>query len=173
MARRAAVLQRPDRGVGGGGALGRRRVLVLAPVGDDGVGRPGAAREDGGCGGGRGHLRARVRGCPSPPRPCSPPTAPAASSPTRSTPTAARSGRRACARATWRVSAGHGTVYATTTARPRDGEPYDVSLIDLDEGFRMMSRVAGGGRIGQRVRVAWEASARLLHRRPTTASRSA
>jgi uncharacterized protein len=57
---------------------------------------------------------------------------------------------------TWRVSAGLGTVYAATTARPRDGEPYDVSLIDLDEGFRMLSRVAGGGRIGQRVAVAWE-----------------
>jgi len=56
----------------------------------------------------------------------------------------------------WRVSAGLGTVYATTTVRPRGGEPYDVSLIDLDEGFRMMSRVRGGGRIGQRVRVAFE-----------------
>lgn len=57
----------------------------------------------------------------------------------------------------WRVSAGRGTVYATTTVRPRGGEPHDVSLIDLDEGFRMMSRVRGGGRIGQRVTVAFEA----------------
>src|SRR4051812_45225917 len=56
----------------------------------------------------------------------------------------------------WRVSAGVGTVYATTTVHPRGGEPYDVSLVDLDEGFRMMSRVRGGGRIGQRVRVAFE-----------------
>jgi hypothetical protein len=58
--------------------------------------------------------------------------------------------------AAWRVSAGLATVYATTTSRPRDGEPYDVSLVDLDEGFRMMSRVVGGGRIGQRVRLAWD-----------------
>jgi hypothetical protein len=58
--------------------------------------------------------------------------------------------------ATWRVSAGLGTVYATTTSRPRGGEPYDVSLVDLDDGFRMMSRVVGGGRIGQRVRLAWD-----------------
>ena len=56
----------------------------------------------------------------------------------------------------WRVSKGAGTVYATTTVRPRGGEPYDVSLIDLDEGFRMMSRVRGGGTIGQRVQVAFE-----------------
>ena len=41
----------------------------------------------------------------------------------------------------WRVSARLGTVYATTVTHPRDGAPYNVALIDLDEGFRMMSRV--------------------------------
>ena len=56
----------------------------------------------------------------------------------------------------WRVSAGLGTVYATTTVRRRGEEPHDVSLIDLDEGFRMMSAVPGGGRIGMRVRVAFD-----------------
>jgi hypothetical protein len=56
----------------------------------------------------------------------------------------------------WRVSTGEGTVYATTTVRRRGEDPYDVSLIDLDEGFRMMSRVRGGGKIGQRVRVTFE-----------------
>jgi uncharacterized OB-fold protein len=56
----------------------------------------------------------------------------------------------------WRVSAGLGTVYATTTVRRRGEEPYDVSLVDLDEGFRMMSTVRGGGRIGMRVRVAFD-----------------
>lgn len=57
----------------------------------------------------------------------------------------------------WRVSAGLGTVHATTTLHPRNAEPYDVSLIDLDEGFRMMSRVEGIAphevRIGMRVEV--------------------
>jgi hypothetical protein len=57
----------------------------------------------------------------------------------------------------WRVSAGLGTVHATTTLHPRNAEPYDVSLIDLDEGFRMMSRVEGiaphAVRIGMRVAV--------------------
>ena len=57
---------------------------------------------------------------------------------------------------TWRVSAGLGTVYATTVVRTRGGEAYNVVLVDLDEGFRMMSRVVGGGRIGQRVRLAWD-----------------
>jgi uncharacterized protein len=41
----------------------------------------------------------------------------------------------------WRVSAGLGTVYATTVTHPREGAPYNVALIDLDEGFRLMSRV--------------------------------
>jgi hypothetical protein len=41
----------------------------------------------------------------------------------------------------WRVSAGLGTVYATTVTHPRDGAPYNVALIDVDEGFRLMSRV--------------------------------
>ena len=34
-------------------------------------------------------------------------------------------------------------VYATTTVHPASGDPYNVSLIDCREGFRMMSRVEG------------------------------
>jgi uncharacterized OB-fold protein len=60
----------------------------------------------------------------------------------------------------WRVSAGRGTVYSTSVVRPREGAPYGVVLIDLDEGFRMMSRVIGMApedvAIGLRVRLAWE-----------------
>ena len=42
----------------------------------------------------------------------------------------------------WRISAGLGTVYATTVVHPaREGAPYNVALIDCDEGFRLMSRV--------------------------------
>jgi uncharacterized protein len=42
----------------------------------------------------------------------------------------------------WRVSSGLGTVYATTVTHPaREGAPYNVALIDCDEGFRLMSRV--------------------------------
>ncbi len=43
----------------------------------------------------------------------------------------------------WRASGGRGTVYATTAVYRRDAEPYNVALVDLDEGFRMMSRVEG------------------------------
>jgi uncharacterized OB-fold protein len=43
----------------------------------------------------------------------------------------------------WRVSSGRGVVYATTTVHPASGDPYNVSLIDCREGFRMMSRVEG------------------------------
>ena len=57
----------------------------------------------------------------------------------------------------WRISQGYGTVHATTVVFPREGEPYNVALIDVDEGFRMMSRVEGLApqevRIGMRVRV--------------------
>jgi uncharacterized OB-fold protein len=58
----------------------------------------------------------------------------------------------------WVVPKGTGTVYSTTTVRrkPEAGGDYDVSLIDLDEGVRMMSRVEGVPpsevKIGTRVR---------------------
>ena len=41
----------------------------------------------------------------------------------------------------WRVSAGLGTVHATTVVHPQQGAPFNVALIDVDEGFRLMSRV--------------------------------
>ena len=53
---------------------------------------------------------------------------------------------------------GEGTVYAVTTVRrkPDAGGDYNVSLIDLKEGVRLMSRVEGRlsteVKIGQRVR---------------------
>ncbi|HEY0343952.1 MAG TPA: OB-fold domain-containing protein [Solirubrobacteraceae bacterium] len=39
-------------------------------------------------------------------------------------------------------SAGHGVVYSTTTVHAREGR-YNVALVDLDEGFRVMSEVVG------------------------------
>ena len=41
----------------------------------------------------------------------------------------------------WRISKGLGTVYATTVVYYKNEAPLNVALIDLDEGFRMMSRV--------------------------------
>ena len=58
----------------------------------------------------------------------------------------------------WATPAGTGTVYAVTTVRrkPAEGGDIDVSLIDLDEGVRLMSRVdnraPGTVKIGQRVK---------------------
>lgn len=43
----------------------------------------------------------------------------------------------------WHESAGRGTVYATTAVHSRNRDPRNVVLVDLDEGFRMMSRVEG------------------------------
>ena len=45
----------------------------------------------------------------------------------------------------WVTPSGKGTVYSTTTIRrkPEAGGDYNVSLIDLDEGVRMMASVIG------------------------------
>lgn len=57
----------------------------------------------------------------------------------------------------WTAPKGTGTVYAVTTVRrkPAEGGDINVSIIDLDEGVRLMSRVAnlapGTVKIGQRV----------------------
>lgn len=58
----------------------------------------------------------------------------------------------------WISPCGTGTVYSMTTIRqPAEGEcDFNISLIDLDEGVRLMSRVDGVGpqdvKIGMRVR---------------------
>ena len=56
----------------------------------------------------------------------------------------------------WRVSKGLGTVYSTTVVYYRDEQPLNVALIDMDEGFRLMSRVEDIDpmhvKIGMRVR---------------------
>ena len=58
----------------------------------------------------------------------------------------------------WKVPGGLGTVHAVTTVRrkPADGGDLNVSLVDLDEGVRLMSRIENlapeAVRIGQRVR---------------------
>jgi uncharacterized OB-fold protein len=57
----------------------------------------------------------------------------------------------------WHVSLGLGRVYATTTVHRKDSPPYNVALVDVDEGFRMMSRVEDIDpqtvKIGMRVRM--------------------
>ena len=56
----------------------------------------------------------------------------------------------------WRVSKGLGTVYSTTVMYFKGEPPLNVALIDVDEGFRMMSRVedidAMQVKIGMRVK---------------------
>lgn len=44
----------------------------------------------------------------------------------------------------WVPASGHGTVYSATVIAPRPpAAPYNVVLVDLDEGPRIMSRVDG------------------------------
>lgn len=58
----------------------------------------------------------------------------------------------------WTEPTGAGTVYSVTTVRrqPEEGGDYNICLVDLDEGVRVMSRVEGTApdqvRIGMRVR---------------------
>jgi len=58
----------------------------------------------------------------------------------------------------WKAPSGLGIVHAVTTVRrkPAEGGDLNVSLVDLDEGVRLMSRVdnlpPAGVRIGQRVK---------------------
>lgn len=67
----------------------------------------------------------------------------------------------------WVEAKGTGTVYATTVNRTREGNT-NLSIIELDEGPRMMSRVEGVPaetvRIGQRVkaRIAVEDAAEII-----------
>jgi uncharacterized OB-fold protein len=59
----------------------------------------------------------------------------------------------------WRVSKGLGTVYATTTTTDvKKGMPdYNVCMVEVDEGFRMMSRIedipSSEVKIGMRVKM--------------------
>lgn len=44
----------------------------------------------------------------------------------------------------WVLASGRGTVYASTIVRPKPPQqPYNVVLVDLQEGVRVMSRVEG------------------------------
>ena len=56
----------------------------------------------------------------------------------------------------WRISKGLGTVYSTTVIYNKGEAPLNVALIDMDEGFRLMSRVeeidATQVKIGMRVK---------------------
>ncbi|KQU89754.1 DNA-binding protein [Variovorax sp. Root318D1] len=58
----------------------------------------------------------------------------------------------------WKTPGGLGTVHAVTTVRrkPADGGDLNVSLVELDEGVRLMSRIENlapaSVRIGQRVK---------------------
>ncbi len=57
----------------------------------------------------------------------------------------------------WFAPSGRGVVYSTTVVRAKPpAEPYNVALVDLEEGPRVMTRVVGTApaavRIGMKVR---------------------
>jgi uncharacterized protein len=45
--------------------------------------------------------------------------------------------------AQWRLSRGAATVYSATTITPRGEDPYCVALVDVAEGYRMMTNIVG------------------------------
>ncbi|WP_447918915.1 Zn-ribbon domain-containing OB-fold protein [Achromobacter aegrifaciens] len=62
----------------------------------------------------------------------------------------------------WFTPSGKGVVYATTTVyrKPEQGGDYNVCLVDLQEGVRMMSRVAEIA--PEQVRIGMRVSARIV-----------
>ncbi len=74
----------------------------------------------------------------------------------------------------WTAPSGAGTIYSTTVVRrkPEAGGDYSVVLVDLAEGPRMMSRVAGieptAVKIGMKVkaRIVTENDARIVEFTP-------
>jgi uncharacterized OB-fold protein len=65
----------------------------------------------------------------------------------------------------WRESAGLGTVHAVTYLYPKDEPAYNVVLVDVDEGFRMMSRVlTGDGVPGDSVKIGDRVRVRIVHK---------
>ncbi len=74
----------------------------------------------------------------------------------------------------WVAAAGAGVVYSSTVVRrkPEAGGDYNVALVDLAEGPRMMSRVVGvepaAVKIGMKVkaRIASEGEARIVEFTP-------
>ncbi|MGE0232707.1 MAG: Zn-ribbon domain-containing OB-fold protein [Flavobacteriaceae bacterium] len=55
----------------------------------------------------------------------------------------------------WRKSAGRGTIYTLTRLYPAGAQPYAVALVDMLEGFRLMTRIVDASaddvEIGDRV----------------------
>lgn len=64
----------------------------------------------------------------------------------------------------WEAPSGRGTVYSTTVVRRKTeaGGDYNVALIDLEEGVRMMSRVDAVA--PEAVRIGMAVQARVLSR---------
>lgn len=61
----------------------------------------------------------------------------------------------------WRVSSGLGTVYSITVIAPKNETAYNVALIDMDEGYRLMSRVEGI--LADQVQIGMRVCARVVH----------
>ena len=62
----------------------------------------------------------------------------------------------------WRLASGRGTVYSTTIVRrrPERGGDYNIAIIELSEGARMMSRVEDISPTEVRIGMAVEAAIR-------------
>lgn len=55
----------------------------------------------------------------------------------------------------WEDSDGGGVIYSVTEVAPKDGDAYNIVLVDLDEGFRLLTTVIGATpTIGTRVQFA-------------------
>jgi uncharacterized OB-fold protein len=55
----------------------------------------------------------------------------------------------------YRGATGGATVYAQALHRPRDGEPYLIALVDLDEGARLLTQLTAPIATGERAQLEW------------------
>ncbi len=61
----------------------------------------------------------------------------------------------------WVEASGRGVVYSTTVVRKKPPEPsYNIALVDLEEGVRMMSRIDGVA--PEEVKIGMEVTARIV-----------
>lgn len=61
----------------------------------------------------------------------------------------------------WVEASGNGVVYSTTTVRAKPPAPsYNVALVDLEEGVRMMTRIEGIA--PEEIRIGMHVTARIV-----------
>lgn len=71
-------------------------------------------------------------------------------------------------RLAWEAGSGRGTVYSATTLHSRSSDPYTIALVDLEEGYRMMTRIEGEASAGSPIGLPVQVTPTEIDGRPAT-----